>query len=747
VTLKGETPARIGKYEVVSRLGAGGMAEVFLARLPGIAGFSKTVVVKRLRPDLAKDQRFVQLFVEEAKLAAQVQHKNVVQIFELGSEGPEATVFMAMEYVMGVDLKSLLVHAGRTGERIPPWLSVHAVCEVLEALAFAHGLDDDLGRPRQIVHSDVSPENIFLARHGEVKLGDFGVARDATRPADPFLERLKGKVAYMAPELVSGGAPSHATDVYAAAVVLWECLAQRRIFKGDDPDALMAKVQRGVDTPPSRYRQDVSPELDLVLMQALSVDPGDRPASARELQVLLRNEVARLQPRLDLDRVRRELDVLMASGEVVPEPGLPTDPDPMALVPLPSRSSDFEVLLSDVISDLSARSVTPLDLPAELASLQLAPWPGVPRAPDTENLDEDPDPTEEHPLHEDPETTAVVRARTRPRSRPPIVVDPQPPAAPKGPRPVVWVRSRGAVQIGPRDPMEALAVLEELGSDDARSALEISTDQKRWLSVLALPGLLGEGHLKADPTLPAGGLAGSFQTRSPTTLLAEVARAGTRGRLVFVRYETVNAERVELGVDMGHLVAYGASRVFLPGWARFLAEPARVPAEVVHALAEVVSRKTPLEGLVSPAAQAVLQQERGQALRRGLVGLHGWPWGRFGFEAGAEVAGGRVTPVPIFALLKEILQEAKPVPVMMAHLTGVMDVPMIRSPAFEREARALGLSLEDRARLERFGGERTLRDSFQEATSLRDELPLVRLGYLLREIGLLIPRDPPPALD
>lgn len=110
-----EVPARIGKYEVVSRLGAGGMAEVFLARLPGIAGFSKTVVVKRLLPELARDPRFVQLFVEEAKLAAQVQHKNVVQIFELGSEGSASSVFMAMEYVMGVDLKSLLVHAGRSG--------------------------------------------------------------------------------------------------------------------------------------------------------------------------------------------------------------------------------------------------------------------------------------------------------------------------------------------------------------------------------------------------------------------------------------------------------------------------------------------------------------------------------------------------------------------------------------------------------------------------------------------------------
>ncbi|MCA9555199.1 MAG: serine/threonine protein kinase [Myxococcales bacterium] len=419
--MKGEQlPARIGKYEVLSRLGAGGMAEVYLARLPGIAGFSKTVVVKRLLPDLARDQRFVQLFVEEAKLAAQVQHKNVVQIFELGSEGPDASVFIAMEYVMGVDLKSLLVHASRAGVRIPPWLSVHAVCEVLEALAFAHGLSDDHGRPRQIVHCDVSPENVFLARHGEVKLGDFGVARDATRPADPFLDRLKGKVAYMAPELVGGGSPTHATDVYAAAVVLWECLAQRRLFKGDDPDVLAAKIQRGVDMPPSHYRADVSPELDLILMQALSLDPGDRPASAREMQVLLRNEVARVQPQLDLEQVRRQLDVIMGSAEVRVADGVATDPDPLgpkaprsgaahpeavALVPVPSRSSDFEVLISDVLSDLSSRAITPTDLPSELASMHLGPWPDTPLARALPTLEDVALPAallDEHPLHGDP---------------------------------------------------------------------------------------------------------------------------------------------------------------------------------------------------------------------------------------------------------------------------------------------------------------------------------------------------------
>lgn len=729
----GGVPTRIGKYDVLSRLGAGGMAEVFLARQPGMAGFSKTVVVKRLRPRLAEDPRFVQLFIEEAKLAAQVQHKNVVQIFELGSEGAGA-VFMAMEYVTGSDLNSLLVHAGRRRTRVPPWLSVHAVCEVLEALSFAYALTDDEGRPRHIVHNDVSPENIFVARHGEVKLADFGVAVDATRTEDPFPEGLKGKLGYMSPERVAGQRPSPQSDVYAVGVVLWECLAQRRLFVGEQDQGLAKRVMKGVDVPPSYFVDDVPKALDALVMHAVSREPSERPRSAQQLQAQLLEQVALLQPGLGLGRVREALETLM--GPVEPE--TPISGTRTITGDLPARSDlasqpDFQMLLTDVLGDVVASHGTLPSLPAEMeASLSGGTWPDTPFVP--------PPPGSLH-AHDDPEMTAIVRKRVRPRGATPAAPRAPSRAAPPpaGPRPMVWVRSRGGVLIGPREPLEALGVLEELGNDDARRALEITVDQKTWLPVLQLPRLLGEAHISSDPTLPSGPQTGSFQNDSPTSILAQVARSGASGRLIFIRYETTAAERVEFYVEMGHLVGFGSSRHLLPGWSHLLKAPEDVEPDVIYALGEVIRSQRKLSAVAQVATQKHLLEARGQALIRTLVQVHTWPWGRYGFEAGGTPVAGRVPAMALFPQLAAVLSEAKPVPVLMAHLSGVMDVPMQRATHFDREVRELNLGIDDQARLDRFGGGRSLRDSLGASTSLRDERPAVRLAYLLKEIGVLVP--------
>ncbi len=722
-------PTRIGKYEVLSRLGAGGMAEVFLARQPGMAGFTKTVVVKRLLPHLWADERYVRLFIDEAKLAAQVQHKNVVQIFELGSEG-EGAVFMAMEYVTGADLNQLLVQAGRRGRRFPPWLAVHAACEVLEALSFAHALTDDAGRARQIVHNDVSPENIFVAQHGEIKLADFGVASDATRDADPFPDGLKGKLSYMSPERVAGEHPSHQSDVYAIGVVLWECLAQRRLFVGDDGKGLAKKVMKGVDAAPSQFAPDIPKAIDALVMQTLSREPAHRPNSARVLQRQLLEELAMLQEQVGLAPVSQALGALLAPAADIPLPTPVAEPRRQDSNDLASQP-DFQLLMSDVLANVVEAQATIPNLPVEMvASLGSGSWPSSPMVP----------PPPGSPRgHDDPEMTAVVRKRVLPRSSSPIRRVPSPAAkAPAGPRPSVWVRSRGGVQIGPRDPLEALGVLEELGSDEARRALELSVDQHSWLPVLELPPLLGEAHIGNEPTLPSGEQCGSFETESPTEVLAEVARSGASGRLVFIRYETTNAERVELQVEMGHVVRFGTSRDLLPGWRQILKTPDEVEPDVPHALGQVIRTHRDLDEVVQPATQRHLMEARGVALLQTIVDLHTWPWGRYAFEPGGSLTHGKVNPTPIFPVLAEAIHKSKPVPVLMAHLSAVIDVRLQRAPQYEREVRELELSIEDQARLDRFGFGRSLRDSFATSTSLRDERPMVRLGYLLREIGLLV---------
>lgn len=223
-------PDQYGKYELLERIGQGGMAEVYKARLAGAAGFERTVVIKRMLPHVAARPDAVKMFIHEAKLASAIHHKSVVQIFELG-QGPDGEYFIAMEYVAGSDLRGVLKTSTAEGRRIPPWFSVQILIEVLEGLDCVHTLYDENGSRRRVVHRDVSPSNIFISFTGEVKLGDFGVAKDSARDAHTRTGALKGKIGYMPPEQLRGLPLDGRCDVFAAGVVLWECLTQRRLFR------------------------------------------------------------------------------------------------------------------------------------------------------------------------------------------------------------------------------------------------------------------------------------------------------------------------------------------------------------------------------------------------------------------------------------------------------------------------------------------------------------------------------------
>lgn len=278
------------------------MAEVFLARLPGVAGFQKTLVLKRILPHLSRKKHFVDLFIAEATLAAEVRHRNVVQVFELGQV--EGELYMAMEYVEGHDLRRLLRCASKESLRIPPWFTVHVICEVLEALAFGYDLKDEAGRPRRVVHRDVTPSNIFISNQGEVKLGDFGVARDDTREDQTRAGQLKGKVAYMAPEQLYSQPIDQRTDLFAVGVVLWECLAQRRLFGGRPDIEMMNAICKGERQPPSSRLSDVPPELDAIVLKALQPNPDDRFESATALQRALFGVLESLRRRVAIADVR-----------------------------------------------------------------------------------------------------------------------------------------------------------------------------------------------------------------------------------------------------------------------------------------------------------------------------------------------------------------------------------------------------------------------------------------------------------
>ncbi|MGZ3438099.1 MAG: serine/threonine protein kinase [Polyangia bacterium] len=285
-------PLQFGKYQLVERLGLGGMAEVWKARVVGPQGFARTVVVKRVLPHLVQDPAFVKMFFAEARLSARLTHANVVQVFELGEVGGE--YFLAMEYVRGKDLTA--VSGTRVGKGpLPIGFAVNVIREVCRALDYTHGLTDEEGRPLRLVHRDVSPSNVMIGFDGGVKLLDFGIAKAL---ADANEHRtvtgtLKGKFGYMSPEQVDGHLADHRADLFAAGIILHELLTNKRLFKGASDIQTLAMVREAKVAPPSEINPEVLRDLDQICMKALARDPAQRYQTCGELAIALDDIVHR----------------------------------------------------------------------------------------------------------------------------------------------------------------------------------------------------------------------------------------------------------------------------------------------------------------------------------------------------------------------------------------------------------------------------------------------------------------------
>ena len=322
-----EFPQAYGRYELLERIGEGGMAEVFRARLPGVAGFEKILVIKRILPHLSRNNRFVQMFVNEAQLAAKIQHQNVVQVYELG-QLENGELYIAMEYVPGVDLRGILRNAAQRVLRIPPWFSVHTVTEILGGLAHAHELMDTNGQPLAVVHRDVTPSNVFVSKNGEIKLADFGIAKAAGQVSQTRSGQLKGKISYMPPEQLHGQPLDARADVFAVGVVLWECLTQRRLFGGRPDFETMLAICEGKRDPPSRYNNKIPPELDALTLEALDPDRDQRVRNAAVFQARLLEVLSKLRSRLLPTEIRHVVEVITGAKEPHPKLGadLPYEP-------------------------------------------------------------------------------------------------------------------------------------------------------------------------------------------------------------------------------------------------------------------------------------------------------------------------------------------------------------------------------------------------------------------------------------
>jgi serine/threonine protein kinase len=264
------------------------MAEVWKARTLGPMGYARTLVVKRILPELACDEEFVRMFVEEARLSASLNHRNIVQVYEFGDVGGE--FYLAMEWVHGRDLNTLLKALNGRSAAPPLELAAYVTREVCRALAYAHALTDEDGQPLRLIHRDVSPSNVMLGYDGSVKLLDFGIAKALALASENRTQVgvLKGKFGYMAPEQVDLDADvDHRADLFVAGVVLWEMLTLRRLFKGANDVQTIGMVRAARALPPSAINPAVPPELEAVCMRALARERSERFADCGEMAAAL----------------------------------------------------------------------------------------------------------------------------------------------------------------------------------------------------------------------------------------------------------------------------------------------------------------------------------------------------------------------------------------------------------------------------------------------------------------------------
>jgi eukaryotic-like serine/threonine-protein kinase len=272
-----------GDYMLLEQVGIGGMAEVYLARRTGMAGFEKDIVIKRIRPHLTEQRAFVNMFLGEAKLAAQLIHPNIVHIYDLGRI--EDSYFIAMEYVAGQDMSAIIPKIKERGIHLPVEYALKIGSSVCEALNYAHNQNDTQGKPLQIVHRDVSPENIRIAWTGTVKILDFGIAKAATQMHETKAGEIKGKLCYMSPEQVLGKEVDKRSDIFALGCVLYEALTSFKLYSGSNDLDIMNQIIDGRIYPPSYFRDEIPARAEEIIMKALQKDRKKRYQTAQEMQM------------------------------------------------------------------------------------------------------------------------------------------------------------------------------------------------------------------------------------------------------------------------------------------------------------------------------------------------------------------------------------------------------------------------------------------------------------------------------
>jgi serine/threonine-protein kinase len=352
---------RFGKYRLIERIAVGGMAEIFLAHQQHEDGRESPVVIKRIRPHLSKHAAFVKMFLNEARLAAQLNHPNVVQIHDLGKIAESH--FIAMEYVAGRDMRRVVPKAEALGIPFPLVYAVKIASCVCAGLHHAHTKVDLYGNPLNIVHRDVSPENVVVAFDGSVKILDFGIAKAANQVEQTRTGEIKGKLSYMSPEQCLGKPLDCRSDIFSLGVVLYEWLTGFKLFTGESEVAVMRSITEGKIYAPSYFREDLPERLELILMKALERDRDKRYQTAAQMQ--------------------KDLDAFLDAYDFTPTPlhlsnflkqlfeeELQAEQKRMAVRAASAPTSEEALELSEVVAALDTEKGAPAPEPAAPAPLE-----------------------------------------------------------------------------------------------------------------------------------------------------------------------------------------------------------------------------------------------------------------------------------------------------------------------------------------------------------------------------------------
>jgi serine/threonine protein kinase len=469
-----------GRYELLKRIAAGGMGEVFLARQAGMQGFEKLLVVKVLLPHLLEDEEFVAMFLDEARIAAHLNHPNIAQIFDLGEV--EGAFFIAMEYVHGEDVVRLWKASRAARKPVPLALAVRIAADASAGLDYAHKAVDGSQRPLLIVHRDVSPQNVLVTFEGGVKVIDFGVAKAADRSSHTATGTLKGKYSYMSPEQCTNAPLDRRSDVFALGILLYELSTLRYAFRDSSDQATMQRIKLGKVVRPSQVAGDYPPELEAIVMKALQVDPRDRFADADAM----RRAIEALGHRRHFVLGDAAVIEVMAQLYAAQAPG--------ASQHSPSQVSEPELEWAESDRDLTVRRD-----PAELLAVMRAEIANVELPPPT------PPPVPVRP----------------PRAGAPVVAKPVP-KLPVTARPVAepLVVAKPAV-AQPRPPAASL-MTPKIGANLVRVRTQ-RRSRLRWMAAIAVLGVLGGlGYVVMQESSSA--VAGSA---SPPVSLPIAARTPT----------------------------------------------------------------------------------------------------------------------------------------------------------------------------------------------------------------------------